>query len=180
MKTAYHQLVPSQWVLEQSMAWPSNGQVLDFACGYGRHSVALAERFKVFAVDRNVEALIRLATHPKITACACDLESSVPWPFSDATFEAVIVTNYLFRPKLNALFDLVADGGYLAYETFAVGNAAYGRPKNPNFLLNKGELTTKLSAQFEVIDEFYGMVNTPTPAVIQRVAARRKNARLPT
>ena len=174
MKNAHNHLEPSPWVLEQSMTWPDNGQVLDFACGYGRHSIALAERFEVFAVDRDAKALSRLAKHPKITTCACDLESSAPWPFKNADFNALIVTNYLFRPKLNALFDLVADGGYLAYETFAVGNAAFGRPKNPDFLLHEGELTARLSAHFEILYEFYGMVSTPAPAVIQRVAAHRR------
>ena len=174
MKNACNNLEPSAWVLEQSMTWPDNGQVLDFACGYGRHSIALAERFEVFAVDHNAKALSELAKHPKITTCACDLESSVPWPFSSAAFDAVVITNYLFRPKLDALFDLVADGGYLAYETFAVGNAAFGRPKNPDFLLHDGELAARLSAHFEILYEFCGMVNTPAPAVIQRVAAHRR------
>ena len=83
---------------------------------------------------------------------------------------------YLFRAKLPALFDLVAAGGYLAYETFAVGNAAYGCPKNPDFLLREGELVASLPADFAVIDSFHGTVTTPQPAVIQRLAARRKSA----
>lgn len=180
MKTNHQQLEPSPWVMQQSRRWLSNGRVLDFACGYGRHSVALAERFDMFAVDRNTEALDRLSTYPKITTYVCDLESSAPWPFSGIFFDAVIVTNYLYRPKLASLFSLVTDGGYLAYETFANGNAAFGRPTNPNFLVHEGELVTKLPTDFEVIEEFYGPVDTPQPAVIQRLSARRKKAPLTT
>ena len=88
-------------------------------------------------------------------------------------FDAVLVTNYLFRPKLAALFDLVGEGGYLAYETFAVGNAIFGRPKNPDFLLHEGELVDALPAGFDIIDTFHGFVSDPQPAVIQRLAARR-------
>jgi hypothetical protein len=98
------------------------------------------------------------------------------WPFAGTVFDAVIVTNYLFRARLPALFDLVAAGGYLAYETFAVGNAAYGRPTNPDFLLREGELVASLPADFTVIDSFHGKVTAPQPAVIQRLAAQRKSA----
>jgi SAM-dependent methyltransferase len=176
MSAAHQHLTPSPWVLQQALAWPDGGRVLDFACGRGRHSIALATRFDMLAVDRNAAALAKFAAHPNITVCQCDLESAAVWPFADTVFDAVIVTNYLFRAKLPALFDLVVAGGYLAYETFAVGNAAYGRPTNPDFLLHEGELVASLPADFVVIDSFHGTVTTPQPAMIQRLAARRKSA----
>ena len=159
--------------MRQSMSWPENGQVLDFASGRGRHSKVLAERFHVLAVDRDADALTPLAANPRIEICICDLESDADWPFASKRFDAVLVTNYLFRPKLMALFDLVADGGYLAYETFAVGNAAFGHPKNPDFLLHEGELAAALPAGFDTLDAFHGVISDPQPAVIQRLAARR-------
>ena len=155
------------------MSWPTHGHVLDFASGRGRHSLVLAERFHVLAVDRDADALTPLAAHPRIDICICDLESDAAWPFASKKFDAVLVTNYLFRPKLAALFDLVADGGYLAYETFAVGNAAFGRPKNPDFLLHEGELAAALPAGFVILDAFQGVISEPKPAIIQRLAARR-------
>ena len=169
-------LAPSSWVMQQSMLWPTEGQVLDFASGRGRHSLVLAERFNVLAVDRDGDALTRLAAHPNIEICICDLESDAAWPFASKKFDSVLVTNYLFRPKLAALFDLVAVDGYLTYETFAVGNAAFGRPKNPDFLLHEGELAATLPAEFDIIDEFHGVISDPQPAVIQRMAARRINS----
>ena len=71
--------------------------------------------------------------------------------------------------------DAVADGGYLAYETFAVGNAAFGRPRNPDFLLHEGELAAALPAGFDILDSFQGVISDPQPAVIQRLAAHRIN-----
>ena len=159
--------------MRQSISWPTHGHVLDFASGRGRHSMVLAERFHVLAVDRDADALAPLAAHPRINICTCDLESEAKWPFFSKKFDAVLITNYLFRPKLAALFDLVVEGGYLAYETFAVGNAAFGRPKNPDFLLHEGELAAALPAEFDIIDEFHGFISDPQPAVIQRLAARR-------
>ena len=161
------------------MSWPTHGHVLDFASGRGRHSLVLAERFHVLAVDRDADALTPLAAHPRIDICICDLESDAAWPFASKKFDAVLVTNYLFRPKLAALFDLVADGGYLAYETFAVGNAAFGRPKNPDFLLHEGELAAALPAGFDILDAFQGVISDPRSAVIQRLAARRINPSQP-
>ena len=173
MTSSHQNLAPSSWVMRQSMSWPAHGHVLDFASGRGRHSLVLAERFHVLAVDRDADALTPLAAHPRIEICICDLESDAAWPFASKKFDAVLVTNYLFRPKLAALFDLVADGGYLAYETFAVGNAAFGRPKNPDFLLHEGELAAALPAEFDILDAFHGVISDPQPAVIQRLAARR-------
>ena len=158
------------------MSWPADGRVLDFASGSGRHSRVLAERFHVLAVDRDADALAPLAAHPNLDICICDLEGDNAWPFASKKFDAVLVTNYLFRPKLAALFELVANGGYLAYETFAVGNATFGRPKNPDFLLYEGELAAALPAEFKILDAFYGIISDPQPAVIQRLSARRINA----
>lgn len=174
MMSSQTHLEPSSWVMQQALLWPEHGRVLDFASGRGRHSRLLAERFHILAVDRDADALTPLAAHPQIDICLCDLETDAAWPFASEKFDAVLVTNYLFRPKLAAIFDLVAEGGYLAYETFAVGHAAFGRPKNPEFLLHKGELAAALPAEFDIIDTFHGAISAPQPAVIQRLAARRR------
>ena len=50
------------------------------------------------------------------------------------------MTNYLWRPILDELVALLAPGGWLLYETFAVGNEQFGRPTNPDYLLRPGEL----------------------------------------
>jgi len=103
--------------MQQALLLPKDGRVLDFASGRGRHSRLLAERFHILAVDRDADALTPLSAHPQVDICLCDLETDAAWPFASEKFDVVLVTNYLFRPKLAALFDLVAEGGYLAYET---------------------------------------------------------------
>ena len=54
--------------------------------------------------------------------------------------------NYLHRPLLPQLRAALADDGVLLYETFALGNEAYGRPSNPGFLLRRDELLTAAAA----------------------------------
>ena len=50
----------------------------------------------------------------------------------------MIVTNYLWRPLFPRILDALDEGGVLLYDTFARGNEAYGRPSNPDFLLEAG------------------------------------------
>lgn len=68
----------------------------------------------------------------------------------------------------------LAAGGVLIYETFMAGNAAYGRPSRPDFLLEPGELPDFALAQgLEVLDFFEGFVAVPKPAMMQAICARR-------
>ncbi|MBL8510098.1 MAG: SAM-dependent methyltransferase, partial [Betaproteobacteria bacterium] len=61
------------------------------------------------------------------------------------------------------------------YETFAVGNEQHGRPSRADFLLQPGELLEAVRGQLQVIAYEHGYVDTPKPAVMQRIAARRLN-----
>jgi hypothetical protein len=58
----------------------------------------------------------------------------------------------------------------LIYETFALGNERFGRPRNPDFLLRPGELLEAFAA-LTVIAYEAGEVLRPRPAVIERIAA---------
>jgi len=172
---------PSAWVIDQARHWPDGASIIDFAAGTGRHSRALMamqdRKFRVLAVDRDADALAALkAACPKIQTRCQDLETDQAWHFADRQFTVVLVTNYLFRPKLAMLFDLVAPGGFIVYETFASGNAAFGRPRNPDFLLRPGELPASLPVDFTPSDYFHGRIDRPDPAMIQRMAARRDSA----
>jgi SAM-dependent methyltransferase len=68
-----------------------------------------------------------------------DIEGG-PWPFAGRQFDAVVVTNYLWRPLLPTLLASLAPGGVLIYETFTQGNESVGKPSRPDFLLRPGEL----------------------------------------
>jgi SAM-dependent methyltransferase len=162
----------SAWVRRFAPLAPG-GEVLDLACGSGRHARLFAALgHQVVAVDRSAEALAA-AAGPGITTLQADLEAEgAAWPFAAGRFAGIVVTNYLHRPRLPDLLRSLAPGGVLIYETFALGNEAFGKPSNPAFLLAPGELLA-LAAQggLRVIAYEDGVVGGARPALVQRLCA---------
>jgi SAM-dependent methyltransferase len=129
---------PSDWVVRWAGLLPPAATVLDVACGHGRHTLWLARAgHRVTAVDRDPALLAPLAGCATLLAADLEAES---WPLPGQRFDAVLVTNYLWRPLFASLLAAVAPGGLLIYETFAQAHAALGRPRRPEFLLRPGEL----------------------------------------
>ena len=129
---------PSDWVVRWTPLLAPASSVLDVACGQGRHAAWFARAgHRVTAVDRDPALLAPLAG--LANTVVADLEAD-PWPLPGHRFDAVVVTNYLWRPLFPALKAAVAQGGLLIYETFAQAQAAIGRPRRPEFLLRPGEL----------------------------------------
>jgi hypothetical protein len=125
----------------------------------------------VLAVDRDVGALAALAGVAGVRTLAVDLETG-GWPFGPERFGGIVVANYLHRPLFGALLAALADDGVLLYETFAAGNEAYGRPSNPAFLLQPGELLARCSGRLEVVAFEQGHVaRDGRGCVLQRIAA---------
>ena len=156
---------PSAWVTRWA-ALIARGPVLDVACGAGRHAVLFANKaLEVVAVDRDPQQI------PGVRFVQADLENG-RWPFADERFAAIVVTNYLHRPLFAQLEAALAEEGLLIYETFMVGNEKYGKPSNPAFLLEPGELLQAFRGLTPIAFE-QGYVETPKPAVIQRLCARR-------
>jgi SAM-dependent methyltransferase len=147
------------------------GTVLDLACGSGRHLRWLAAGgFTVTGVDRDATALTPLAALGE--TLVADLESG-PWPLAGRRFDAVVVTNYLWRPLWPDLLASLADEGVLIYETFASGQATLGRPSRPEFLLAPGELLQRC-ATLRVLAFEDGFEPEPTPGrFVQRIVAAR-------
>jgi SAM-dependent methyltransferase len=163
---------PSPWIVRWAEAIPASGTVLDLACGSGRHVRHLAARgLRVTAVDRDPVALDRC--EGAVERIRADLEGA-PWPLNGRRFDAVVVTNYLWRPLMPLVVDSVAPGGLLLYETFARGNERFGKPSNPEFLLRAGELLA-LVPGLHVLAFEDGMADVPTRR-IQRLAAWRAPA----
>jgi len=162
-------LAPSPWVQRWSHLVSPNGSVLDVACGSGRHVSWFADRgCRVTAVDRDTAAVEPLRAIAEVLVA--DIENG-PWPLAGRRFDAVIVTNYLWRPLLPTLISSLADGGVLIYETFADGNQTVGKPSNPDFLLKPGELL-QAAQGLEIVAYENGFLDTP-PRFVQRMAAMK-------
>ena len=162
----------SSWVRRYAPLIPG-GDVLDLACGNGRHTRHLASLgHSVVAVDRDADALA-LAAGPDITTSNIDLEEAgAAWPFGPARFAGIVITNYLHRPLTAAMIASLAPDGVLIYETFAEGNAQFGKPSNPNFLLKPGELLDWAREQgLRVVAFEEGVVDAPKTAMVQRICA---------
>jgi SAM-dependent methyltransferase len=168
----------SPWVERWAPLAPA-GKVLDLACGMGRHSHYLASLgHPVLAVDRDASALIHAAGEGIVTLHA-DLEdedavhtAQLAKILRPGQFSTIVVTNYLHRPLMGALLASLAPDGMLIYETVASGNEAFGKPSNPAFLLQPGELRELAEgAGLRVLDFEDIHVQTPKQAMLQRICA---------
>lgn len=166
---------PSSWVQRWAHLIPPQGIVLDVACGHGRHMQFLAARgHQVLGVDRSPEALSAAAAWADVLQA--DIENA-PWPLMQnghpRQFDAVVVTNYLWRPLFPMMLASLAPGGVLIYETFAVGNETVGKPSRPDFLLQAGELLRAFSG-LRVVAYEDGYLGA-SPRFVQRLVAIKMN-----
>ena len=162
-------LAPSLWIVRWAHLIAPRGTVLDVAAGGGRHARWLASRgHRVTAIDRDADAMAALADAAE--TIPADLENGA-WPLDGRSFDAVVVTNYLWRPLFPALRAALAPGGVLLYETFAVGNQTVGRPSRREFLLGHGELLTAAEG-LRIVAYEDGFLADPE-RFVQRLAAVR-------
>jgi SAM-dependent methyltransferase len=149
-------MTPARWLTDHVHLLPPGGRVLDVASGRGRHALWLAARgFDVRAVDRSVDAIAALRVEAlrcgvRLEAEPLDLEAdgaSLP----ANTYDAIVVVHYLHRPLFPMLVAALRPGGVMVYETFTVAQARRGKPTNPDFLLEPGELL-RLVTPLEVVD----------------------------
>lgn len=161
----------SPWVRRFEPAIPKNGLVLDLACGAGRHAALLASLgHRILAIDQDI-SMMESCKSDLIQTKEFDLEGS-EWPLQNQQFSAIVVTNYLYRPFLDELPKMLTEGGVLIYETFADGNAEFGKPSNPNFLLKSGELLAlaqRSGLKVIAYEDIY--LDRPKPAMVQRICA---------
>jgi len=171
----------SAWVKRWAHLIKPTGSVLDVACGTGRHTRFFFERGHVVtAVDVSSSALQEVAAHsPTANVVQADIENA-PWPFlTDGvpqTFDAVVVTNYLWRPLMSTLATSLGDGSVLIYETFAVGNESVGKPSRANFLLKRGELLA-LFTGLQIVAFEDGFLPEPD-RFVQRLVAVKRTAKM--
>lgn len=169
---------PSAWVRRWSHLVAPGGVVLDVACGHGRHARWFYEQnHPVVLVDRAQAAIESIAIPPSACeAVVADIENG-PWPFAGRQFDAVVVTNYLWRPLMPTLLDSLAPSGVLIYETFTQGHETVGKPSRPDFLLRTGELL-ELCRKLRIVAFEDGFQEGPpgqAPRFVQRIAAVRES-----
>lgn len=142
-----------KYFVEQFNNLNPSRRALDIACGAGRDAVYLAmQGWQVQALDYSAEAInklrqLALHNHVSVMAHEVDLEQddSVLDQFSDG-YDLILVVRYLHRPLLSQLQKKLNPGGYLVYQTFSDGCQAFGKPKNPRFILQKDELARQYSS----------------------------------
>ncbi len=156
---------------------PPGLPVLDLACGEGDNGIYLATKgLEVVLLDRSQEALMRAGEKArslgvKVELRRVDLEVEGENPLGDDRYAGVLVFRYLHRPLLPHIKEAVARGGLLFYETFTEGQARFGRPRNPDFLLRPGELKAWFG-DWIVVHYFEGVLDGPKRAVAGIVCRR--------
>jgi len=106
------------------MALPSNAFILDAPSGFGRNSVALADRgYDVVAVDKDMGRLGSLENSKtgslrpgSIHSVRVDLTNRLP--FNDLTFTAIACIHYPVQTALAEFHRTLQSGGVLYIETF--------------------------------------------------------------
>jgi tellurite methyltransferase len=152
---------PASFVVELLPLLP-HGPALDLACGTGRHTLVLAARGQpVTAIDGSAVALDVLEkradglhqpvrrterfentrdSRPGILLIHADLEQ-VGLPRQ--SFALILCIHYLQRSLFGEMERALAPGGMLLFETFTRAQLEFaGGPKNPEYLLEPGELRT--------------------------------------
>jgi SAM-dependent methyltransferase len=162
---------PSAWLRRWAELIPAGGRVLDLACGAGRHARYLAGLgLRVDAVDIDLGAAAPLFGTPGIAWLARDLERG-GGHIEAGAYQGIVVVNYLHRPLFPKLLAGLAAGGVLIYETFAHGQQAYGRPRNPAHLLMPGELLELARGALRVVAYEDIHERQPVAARVQRLCA---------
>ena len=160
----------SQWIFDQIQTLKINKKInlLDFASGNGRNSIPLSKKnILVTAIDKDRKKLDNYTSFKNINTICFDLETNKKWPLIREYYDVIIVVNYLYRPKIKKLINLLKKDGFLFYETFSLGNEKYGSPSNPNFLLKNRELLDIFGQELSPMSFYDGQIKGKNIAIKQ-------------
>jgi len=154
-------------------------RALDVACGTGRNALFLAEHgFAVDALDISPVGLQQLQDHAEqisgageVNCQVVDLDEYSP---PKASYDLIVVTNYLNRDLIPKLACALCEGGILVIDTFMVDSRNGSQDFNPDYLLRAGELPTYFDSSYEVLafeDARKGRCNN---ALLKQAIAVRK------
>ena len=119
------------------------GPVLDIAMGNGRNTLYLADKgYEAIGLERSPEAIsIAKETVPrKGRRPSLVLGDANCLPFRPGHAAGVLVFYFLLRNIMTEIKGLLRPGGVLIYETFLKRQNAIDRHRNPDYLLDDGEL----------------------------------------
>ena len=161
-------------------------QVLDLACGSGRNGLYLVARGQsVTFADRQQDALNDVSKYLQDNRLArywcVDFEGAESDPLKGLSFSVILVFRYLHRPLMPAIKRAVHPGGLVIYETYTVNQPRFGRPTNPDFLLQSGELETIFDG-WEILHRFEGQSISESSGqqqAIAQIVARRPTDAFP-
>jgi tellurite methyltransferase len=151
---------PTRWLVDHAYLLPAHGDALDVASGRGRNAVWLAQRgLTTDALDRDAAAVQWIRDEATrlglpLRASVADLEQR-DFRLDAHRHDVIVVVHYLHRALFPALRHALRPGGVLVYETFTREQALRGKPTNPAFLLEPGELR-ELVRPLEVVVEREG------------------------
>ncbi|MFN4309426.1 MAG: class I SAM-dependent methyltransferase [Ferrovibrio sp.] len=166
---------PSPWILRFApLVAADAGCVLDLACGSGRHGrLFLANGTPTLFLDRDLSGVEDLRGAAGAELLRADIENG-PWPLAGRHFDAIVVTNYLWRPLFTQIIAALQPGGLLLYETFMRGNERFSKPASPDFLLVENELFERCRDAFDIVAFEQGEDSAPKPAMRQRICAIKR------
>jgi len=137
-------LTPAAFLVDNLHLLPP-GRALDLAMGQGRNAIYLATHgFDVDGVDLDAQRVAQVSAAAQelgapLRAIVANLEDG-SYRLPRETYDVIVVFNYLHRPLFPQIRQALVRGGVVVYRTFTVEQVAFGRPKNPAFLLQRGEL----------------------------------------
>ena len=140
----HHGIAPSSFLLEDFDLLP-RGLALDVAMGEGRNAIYLASRgFDVDGVDADPEAVSRARSAARklgvpIRAVVGNLQDGT-YILPIETYNIILCVNYLHRPLFQDIRSGLVPGGVVLYQTFTREQTQFGKPRNPDHLLEPGEL----------------------------------------
>lgn len=171
-------LAPSSFLLRVLNRLP-RGRALEVACGSGRNARLLAlNGYRVECIDCSHDALLACrqnlaCSHGPFAGIEADLET---FPLPNRRYQVAVNVRYLQRSLWPALKAALSDLGVIIFETFLRDQMAIGHPKNPAFLLERGELARGF-ADFEILEYEEGFfASEGEPAFLARMLARRPKA----
>jgi tellurite methyltransferase len=170
---------PSSFLVD-NFSLLSKGVALDVAMGEGRNAIYLATRgFDVDGVDSDAQRVARARAAARklgapIRAIVGNIEDGT-YIIPIESYNTIVVFNYLYRPMFKDIRDGIVPGGVVVYQTFTAEQAMLGRPTNPDYLLEPGELLERFP-DWEVLAhrEFTGPSRRGgAPRAIAGIVARK-------